>query len=333
MAARQPERTQLEHMYEVMRTITTCDERVRTEVKSGALQAACYPVRGLEGVCGAMSVALERRDRLVSTYRNLGDAIAKGLSLRAVIAEACGRVDGTCKGKGGAMHLTDLDAGLMATTGIVGSGLPIAAGLGLAAQEDGDGRVVAVTFGDGATSIGAFHEAMNLAALWRLPVVFICQNNGWGEHTPIAEYAANPDLTERARGYGMTAVRVDGFDPIATWRALTDAVASCRDGQGPVFVECVTYRLIGHTSSADYSYMPAEPLAAATARHATPEFRRWLAAEGHLPEQRLAEIDRRAEEVVDDAFAFAYASPPPGPAELYLDVFADQILAGTGVPR
>lgn len=324
---------QLERMYEVMARITTCDERVRAEVKAGTLQAAFYPVRGLEGVCAAMALVLETRDHLVSTYRNFGDAMAKGLDLRAVMAEACGRIDGTCKGKGGAMHLTDVGVGLMATTGIVGAGLPIATGLGLAAQLDGGGRVVATTFGDGATSIGAYHEAMNLAALWKLPVVFICQNNQWAEHTPIAEYAPATDLAGRAATYGMEATKVDGFDPIATWRALVAAVEACRAGQGPVFVECLTYRLVGHTSTADYSYMPQDELAAAIDRDPTPTFRRWLADQQLVTAERLDEIDRRAAEAVDDAFTFAYASPPPGPEERYRDVFADEAFFNeAGVP-
>jgi TPP-dependent pyruvate/acetoin dehydrogenase alpha subunit len=314
MASAMPD---LERMYEVMITITVADRRAEAEVRSGAVQATLYPVHGLEAVCGALSAALRPGDHLVSTYRNLGDAIAKGVPLGAVIAEACGKVGGASKGKGGPMHIQDLDAGLILTSGIVGGAIPIAVGLALAAQLDGADRVVAVTFGDGATSIGAYHEAMNLASLWKLPIVFICQNNAWAEHTPLAEYAPVTDLASRAASYGMATTAVDGFDPLETWRALTHAVAN-----PPYFVECRTYRLAGHSGAADYSYVPADELAAAMERDPTPRFRAWLSAGGYVSEARLSEIDARAQATVDGAFAFAESSPAPGPEELHTDVFA-----------
>ncbi|HEY4410291.1 MAG TPA: thiamine pyrophosphate-dependent dehydrogenase E1 component subunit alpha [Acidimicrobiia bacterium] len=318
----------LERMYEVMRTVTVADERARAEAKAGRMPAAFYPVRGLEGVCAALGAVLTPEDHLVSTYRNLADTVAKGVPLRAIIAELHGRLSGTSKGKAGTMHMHHDPSGLMATTGIVGSGLPIAAGLALAAKldagPDGRGRAVAVTFGDGATSIGAYHEAMNLAALWRLPLVFLCQNNGWAEHTPLAAYAPGTDLAARAGAYNMTALCVDGFDPIETWRVLSAAAERARAGEGPTFVECRTYRLVGHTSSADYSYMPKAELEAALARDPAPTFRSWLATSGHLTEARLDEIDKAVDAAVDDAFEFAQAAPKPEPGDIYDDVFADR---------
>jgi len=318
----------LERMYEVMRTVTVADERARAEARAGRMPAAFYPVRGLEGVCAALGAVLTPDDQLVSTYRNLGDTVAKGVPLRAIIAELHGRVAGTSKGKAGTMHMHHDPSGLMATTGIVGSGLPIAAGLALAVRLDAGadvpGRAVAVTFGDGATSIGAYHEAMNLAALWRLPLVFVCQNNGWAEHTPLTAYAPDGDLAARAAAYSMTAVAVDGFDPIETWRVLGEAVQRARDGEGPTFVECRTYRLVGHTSSADYSYMPKSELEAALARDPAPTFRSWLVESGQLTESRLDEIDKAVDAAVDDAFEFAQAAPWPEPSAIYDDVFADR---------
>jgi TPP-dependent pyruvate/acetoin dehydrogenase alpha subunit len=314
----------LEQMYEVMRTVTVADERARAEAKAGRMPAAFYPVRGLEGVCAALGAVLTPEDHLVSTYRNLADTVAKGVPLRAIIAELHGRVAGTSKGKAGTMHMHHDPSGLMATTGIVGSGLPIAAGLALGAQLDGGGRAVAVTFGDGATSIGAYHEAMNLAALWHLPLLFVCQNNGWAEHTPLAAYAPSTDLAARAAAYNMTALSVDGFDPIETWRVLGDAVARARNGDGPTFVECRTYRLVGHTGSADYSYMPKSELEAALARDPAPTFRAWLVDSGHLAESRVDEIDKAVDEAVDDAFEFARSAPRPEAGDIYEDVFADR---------
>jgi len=310
-------------MYRLMSLTTAASDRAAAEVRAGRLASAFYPVRGLEGVCAALGAAVEPADQLVSTYRSLGDALAKGASLRGILAEVYGRADGLCGGKGGPMHLHDTAVGFMTSTGIVGSGLPIAVGLGVAAQLDGAPRAVVVTFGDGATSIGAFHEAMNLAGLWQVPVVFVCQNNQWGEHTPIAEYAASSDLAGRAGAYGMETVKVDGFDPVATWRVLSEALTRARAGGGPTFVECVTYRLTGHSGSADYSYMPKDELDAALARDPAPCFRRWLLAEKLFSEEDLAAMDAEVAAEVDDAFAFAEASPLPNPDQRYTDVFAD----------
>lgn len=320
-------------MYRTMALITATSDRASAEVKSGSLQSAFYPVRGLEGVCAALSIAVRKEDQLVSTYRSLGDALAKGADLRRVIAEIYGRSDGVCGGKGGPMHLHDTTVGFMTSTGIVGSGIPIAVGLGIAAQLDGASRAVVTTFGDGATSIGAFHEGMNMAGLWKLPVVFLCQNNQWGEHTPIAEYAASTDLAARAQAYAMAAVKVDGFDPLATAEVLREALERARSGGGPTFVEAMTYRLTGHSGSADYSYMPADDLAAALQRDPVPTFRRALLESGEASEADLADLDAEVAAQVDDAFAFAQASPPPEPDLRYRDVFADRAaLAGTGVP-
>ncbi len=319
-----PSREQLQQMYLTMRIITTADERISAEARAGTLQATFYPVRGLEGVCAALGITLDRNDFLVSTYRNLGDAIAKGAELRRVIAEEYGRVTGVSKGKGGPMHLHDVSVGFMATTGIVGAGLPIAVGLGLAAQLDGSRHATVATFGDGATSIGAFHEAMNLAALWELPIVFVCQNNQWAEHTALSDYAANTDLAARAAAYGMRSTSVDGFDAIATWRTLRTAVTIARAGLGPTFVECRTYRLAGHTGATDYSYMPAAELESALRRDPAPTFRTWLLSAGIFESAELNALDRRADETVEDAFQFALDSQEPDREQLLQDVFAPE---------
>jgi pyruvate dehydrogenase E1 component alpha subunit len=180
-----------------------------------------------------------------------------------------------------------------------------------------------VTFGDGATSIGAFHEAMNFAGLWQLPLVFVCQNNQWGEHTPIASYAANTDLAGRAAAYSMRARKVDGFDPIAARDALAEAVALARRGDGPTFLEFTHYRLTGHTGTADFSYVPPDELKAALERDPAPTFRTWLLREGRLTEPELERIEKRAQEVVDDAFTYAAGCELPAPSDIYTDVFAD----------
>lgn len=314
---------ELAQMYHLMLVTTLADQRSAREAKAGRLQAAFYPVRGMEAVCAAMGAVLDTDDKLVSTYRNLGDALAKGSTLRSIMAELYGREPGMCGGKGGPMHLQDQSVGFTATTGIVGQGLPLAVGLAMASQLDGDSRAIVTTFGDGATSIGTYHEAMNFASLWKLPVVFICQNNQWGEHTAIADYAPDVELAERAASYAMPTEKIDGFDPMASTRAIRRAVERARAGEGPTFLEFIHYRLTGHTGTADFSYVPKDELAAAMERDPAPNFRNWLAENGLFDEAALIEIEQRAEAYVEDAFTFAESSPFPDPATLETDVFAD----------
>jgi TPP-dependent pyruvate/acetoin dehydrogenase alpha subunit len=313
----------LERMYRLMLTTTLADNKSTEEAKAKRLAAAFYPVRGMEAVCAALGEVLTPKDRMISTYRNLGDALAKGVSLRSILAELYGKTTGTSRGKGGPMHLQDQEVGFTATTGVVGSGLPIAVGLAMAAQLDGNGSATVVTFGDGATSIGAFHEAMNFAGLWKLPLVFICQNNQWGEHTRIADYAANPDLAGRAASYNVASERIDGFDPLACHAAIHSAVERARRDEGPTFLEFSHYRLTGHTGTADFSYVPEEELRAAMERDPAPTFRRWLRSRGLMSEQQLEEIESRAAAEVADAFEFAQMSDLPVADELYEGVFAD----------
>jgi TPP-dependent pyruvate/acetoin dehydrogenase alpha subunit len=239
------------------------------------------------------------------------------------MAELYGRVSGTSHGKGGPMHVQDLSVGLAATTGVVGAGLPIAVGMAMAAQLDGSGSATVVTFGDGATSIGSYHEAMNFAALWNLPVVFLCQNNQWGEHTRIADYAPSTALAERAKAYTIRAERVDGFDPMACYTSIKEAVERARRDEGPTFLECVTYRLTGHTGTADYNYVPRDELAAALERDPAPTFRRWAAESGLLSEDQLVAVENEANAFVDDAFNYAESCEFPSARDLYTDVFAD----------
>lgn len=314
--------TEMLDLYRMMTLIGAVDERIRAEVRSGTLQAATYPVRGLEAACAALSEAMRPEDQLVSTYRSIGDALAKRSSLTRILAEVFGRASGVSKGKGGTMHLHDQEAGFVTSTGIVGSGLPIAVGLGLAAQLDGDGRAVIVTFGDGATSIGAFHESLNMAALWKLPVVFVCQNNQWAEYTPLVEHAGSTDLAARAASYGMTALRADGFDPLQATEALRSATGHARAGQGPVFVEVETYRLASHSGVGDNSYVPQEELDTALARDPIPTFRTHLIETGAASEQGLERLEATVEAEVTQAFREAMKGPFPDPRERYVDVFA-----------
>ncbi|KAA0120622.1 thiamine pyrophosphate-dependent dehydrogenase E1 component subunit alpha [Mycolicibacterium sp. P9-22] len=308
-------------LYTVMRRISVFEDEVIKALKAGRLRSTFYPVRGLEPACAAIGEILRRDDYVVSTYRCLGDVVAKGVPLREIAAEMYGKVSGTSKGKGGAMHMADPHRGLMATTGVVGAGLPIATGLGLAAKMQASGKVTVTTFGDGATSIGACHESLNLAAIWQLPVVFVCQNNQWGEHTGLNSYTANPELTDRARAVGMRAVRVDGFEPLEVYQAVREAVHTARRDGLPTFIESITYRLRPHSFGTDTSYIPPGELEQALKRDPVPTFRARLLADQTLSAAELDDIDAKVDEEVTDAFADAERAEPTPADEMTRDVY------------
>lgn len=302
------------------------DERFRKMLMAGKIRLVYYPVRGQEVVSAAMMSALNIDDYLVTTYRGVHDQVAKGIPLKDLWAEFTGKVTGTCKGKGGPMHITDPKTGVMVTTGIVGAGLPIANGLALASQESGDGRVTVVCFGDGATNIGAFHEAMNLASIWKLPVVFLCQNNRYAEHTAFAAGTSAKQIVDRAPGYSMNAVKVNGNDPIEMHLAAQAAVDRARAGDGPTLIEAMTYRMLGHTFGADFSYVPKELQEEAKDNDPIPAFYKLLEERGISAEQ-IAEIESAIDAELDAAVEHALSSDYPSLDELRIDVLKEEIRA------
>ncbi|AWK73895.1 hypothetical protein CBI38_22370 [Rhodococcus oxybenzonivorans] len=312
------------NLYRSMRRMRALENALQKVLSTGEARFPSYPIRGLEATCASIGLAMQPSDYLSTTYRCLGDVVAKGVPLRGIAAEFLGRVTGTSKGKGGSMHLSAPELGLMATTGIVGAGAPIACGLGLAAQLEGNGQVAVTTFGDGATSIGAIAESLNLAAIWNLPLVFVCQNNQWAEHTSISDYTRNTELTSRAEAVGMRAVRVDGFAPLEIHAAVQAAVEEARAGQGPVFVESVTYRTKGHSFGSENRYVPAEERKAAEARDPVVAFRLSILQEGWHSEDTLSSIDADVDEEVRDAMEFARSSDPTPPEEMLRDVYGNQ---------
>jgi 2-oxoisovalerate dehydrogenase E1 component len=309
-------------LYRTMSKIHTCEMRVRKGLSSGEVGFSYWPVEGHEAMAAGAAVALEPGDQVVATYRGLADVVGNGVELGPYFAELIGRATGLSKGKAGAMGVSQPEAGIMWTTGIVGAGPPIANGLALAASLREERRVVLVCFGDGATSIGFVHEAMNLAALWSLPVVFFCENNAWAECTPLAEYTRTEQLAERAAGYGMPGVTVDGTDPVAVYDAVNDAANRARSGGGPTFVEAVAYRLQGHYFGDPMDYVDADELEAARARAPFDTYRAQLLEEGVASAEVLDAIDAELAAEVEEAFRFALDSPETDPAELEVDVFA-----------
>jgi TPP-dependent pyruvate/acetoin dehydrogenase alpha subunit len=316
-------------IYRTMATIRTTEDRIVQGLHAGQLRMTYYGVRGQEAIPAAICEYLRRDDYMVTTYRGMHDCIAKGVPLEELVAEMCGKVTGTSKGKGGPMHLSDPQSGLMVTTGVVGGGLPIAVGLALACRLRGTDQIAVANFGDGATSIGATHEACNLAALWEVPLVFVCQHNQYGEHTKFSDFTRTTSLADRFRGYGMEAVTVDGNRVPEMAAAAEAAVARARAGGGPTFLECMTYRLGGHTFGATTEYMDPTEMARAEADEPVARYRRWLVDDLGIGADVLAHIDREVLDAVDAAFVAAAAGADPPADELLTDVFSGE----AGLPR
>ena len=324
-AGASPDAATLVEMYRRATLIKQNDERTRKVVKSGRLIMPYYSPRGQEIIPSAISVNLTDADFICTIYRGIHDMLAKGLPLRDLWAELAGRVTGTCKGKGGPMHLTYPTKGIMVTTGIVGSSMPIANGLAWASHLEKDGLVTIAYFGDGASNIGAFHEALNLASVWKLPVVFVCQNNRFAEHTSYEKGTSAKQIVDRAPGYAMRGVRIDGNDPLAMYAAAREAIGHARAGEGPTLIEAMTFRFYGHLLGDMDGYMNKNEKAAALAADPVPRFRAWLIEHGHASEADLSAMEAKIESALDDAVEFAINSPFPGLEELDRDVYSEEM--------
>jgi pyruvate dehydrogenase E1 component alpha subunit len=311
-------------IYRIATLINQVDDKFISLIKAGQIASPYYSPRGQEILAASLSVHLLATDYVVTTYRGIHDQIGKGIPLKPFIAEFLGRATGTCKGKGGPMHITHLASGLPVTTGIVGAGLPIANGLAWASQIKKTKQVTVVNFGDGASNIGAFHEALNLAAVWKLPVIFVCQNNGYAEHTKFELGTGSHNIAVRATAYGMPGVEVDGNDAIAMWQASGVAVARARAGEGPTLLDAKTFRFRGHLLGDDSHYIPASEMAAAVAADPIPRFRSYLIEQGLAGAEDLDAIERKNASEIDEAVAYAFDSPFPDVSELETDVLAEE---------
>ena len=318
--------TQLD-IYRRMVRIERNDESTRAQIRRGQITAPYYSARGQEAIPSAISVLLNDDDKICTIYRGIHDMVAKNMPLRPLWAEISGRVDGTCKGKGGPMHLTHPETGVMVTTGIVGSSMPIANGFGWAALLDGSKQVTVAYFGDGASNIGAFHEALNLAAVWKLPVIFVCQNNGFSEHTRYENCTAVDQISKRAIGYGMPGYTLDGNDPVEVYAHAHAAIERARAGEGPTLLECKTFRFFGHVFGDDDKYMNAGEKDAAREFDPLPRFRQKLIDDGIATEEQLEQLKADIEAEVKDAIEFAQSCEYPSVDELRRDVFAEEIPA------
>ena len=276
---------------------------------------------GEEATIVGSARALRDTDYLISTYRSHGHALVRGTPPDNVMAELFGKVDGCCRGRGGSMHMFDLSRRFMGGYGIVGGNLPIAAGIGLASEYSGRDEVTLCTFGDGASNQGTFGETLNLAALWKLPVVFMVTNNQFGMGTSLKRHSAVTDLQRKGESLGVPGMRCDGMDVLDTHRVVSEAVERVRETHSPVLIEAITYRFRGHSMADPERYRSREEVAAWRERDPLPVFGGQLKEAGIVSDEQLAEIDAQAMATVDKAVEFAEASPFPEPESLYDDIY------------
>lgn len=320
------ERDKLLAMYRTMRRIRCFEERVRDLSIANEIPGFVHVSIGEEASATGVGAALRLTDRITSTHRGHGHLIAKGARLDRMMAEIFGRRCGYCKGKGGSMHIADFALGILGANGIVGAGLPIATGSALAAVIQGRDDVTVSFFGDGAANEGAFHESLNLAAIWKLPVVFACENNGFGEFTPAQTVTSVADIAVRAQAYGIPGQIVDGNDVVAVHQAAAEAVARARRGEGPTLIECKTYRWEGHVVGEHAmigtgQYRERAEIEQWRARCPIARMEKWLTERGLATADVFEAVAGEVRAEVEAAVEFARASESPDPKEVAEDLF------------
>jgi len=309
-------------MYRMMLLIRRFEERATQFFMNGQIRGSFNPCIGQEATAVGGCFALRTDDYMTCTYRGHGQSLAKGLDAKEAMAELLGRRTGCSKGKGGSMHFTDPRVGLLGENAIVGAGAAIINGAALTAQLDGTDQVGLTFFGDGATNQGVFFEALNLAAIWKLPVVFFCENNLYSEMTPIRDTVAADSLASRAGAFGMATAVVDGYDPLAVYDTTLAAVERARAGGGPTFIEAMTYRLVGHMVGDSEPYRTKEEVAEWRARDPITVFPRRLVEEFGISEEQIKTIDAQVAAEVLEIARYAEESPWPEPHEATEDVWA-----------
>jgi len=312
-------------MYEQMLTIRKFEEQAIALFERGHIRGNVHPCIGQEAVSVGVCANLRRDDYMTSTHRGHGNCLAKGADPRIMMAELLGRRTGYCKGKGGSMHIADFEGGNLGANGIVGGGFAIATGAGIGIQNRGTDQVVVCFFGDGAANQGTFHESLNLAALWKLPVLYVCENNQYALSTPLRESVGLPELSERGRAYGIPGVRVDGNDVLEVCIKVEEAVRRARAGEGPTMLDCLTYRFFGHFTGDKghgITYRTRQEMEEWRTRCPIARLRRYLLDAGLVADEKLAEIEARAEAAIAAAAQYGLDSPWPSPDEALQDVFA-----------
>jgi pyruvate dehydrogenase E1 component alpha subunit len=313
---------QLLQMYRTMLTIRSFESHIRELWKQDFISGTCHTYVGEEAVGVGVCAALRPDDCITSTHRGHGHCIAKGADLKRMMAELMGRYSGYCLGKGGSMHIADFSIGILGACGIVSGGVPMSVGAGLSAKLRGTDQVTVCFFGDGATNQGSWHEAMNLAAIWKVPTVFVCENNGWGITMSVKRAVRIENLADRAAAYGVPGVVVDGMDPLAVYETASGAVERARRGEGPSLIECKTYRFEGHWIGDDAPYRSKEEVQAWYAKDPIPAFEARLIQMGVLSTEGAEGLKAEVEKALQEAIEFAKASPEPSPESLFEGLYA-----------
>jgi acetoin:2,6-dichlorophenolindophenol oxidoreductase subunit alpha len=312
----------LQWMYRQMVRIRRFEEAVASLFIAGKLPGFIHVAIGQEAVPVGVCSNLRDEDYITSTHRADADFLAKGGSMNRLMAELFGKSGGCCRGKGGSMHVADFKRGIIGANGIVGGGLPVAAGLALSSLMKGDDRVTVAFFGDGATNQGAFHEALNLAAVWNLPVIFVCSNNLYGQSTPQSVHQKIKDVATRADAYGMPGITIDGNDVMDVFQVVGEMVRRARRGEGPSLVECKTYRWLGHYVGDSGDYRPDEELEEWKTRDPIGNIRTRMLYTQSITEADLEGIEQQVASEVAEAVRFAQESPLPPLSWAYEDVLA-----------
>jgi len=317
-----PSKEKLIEMYKKMLEIRYFEEKIYELYGQNLVPGTIHLYAGQEAVAVGVCANLRKEDYVVSTHRGHGHCIAKGADLKRVMAEILGRKTGYCKGKGGSMHIADFSVGILGATGVVGAGIPIAAGAGLSIKLRGTDQVVACFFGDGASNQGTFHEGINMAAIWRLPVLFVCENNLYAMGTRQSRVMLIENIANRASAYGIPGVTVDGNDVLAVYEVARQAVERAKKGEGPTLIECKTYRHKGHSRFDPATYRPKEEVEFWLKKDPIPRFRNKLLEMNILTEKEAKQLEDKVLEEIKEAVKFALESPYPEPEEALKDVYA-----------
>lgn len=320
-----PEIFDKETLLKALRTmylIRFFEEKAEELYMQGLVHGTMHLSVGQEATATGAIFALNPEDYIVSTHRGHGHCIAKGADVKLMMAEFLGKETGYCRGRGGSMHIADLKAGNLGANGVVGSGIPIAVGAGLAIKLQRENRVVLCFFGDGAANTGAFHESLNMAAIWRLPVIFLCENNFYAMSTPVSRAFPIENIADRASAYGIPGVVVDGNDFFAVYEATKSAAERARQGEGPTLIECKTYRWKGHSRSDPQRYRSREEIEAWKRKDPIARFKEVLILKGVITEKEALEIEEEAKKAIEEAVRFALESPEPSPVNIEQEVYA-----------
>ncbi len=308
-------------MYETMVRIRHFEDRIYYLFLQGIMPGTIHLYQGEEAVAAGVCANLRKDDMITSTHRPHGHALAKGVSIKSVMAELFGKTTGCCRAKGGSMHVGDPEIGALPAVAIVGGNIPLAAGAALAFKLGRSKRVGVSFFGDGASNEGTFHEVLNMSAIWNLPVVFVCENNLYGASTPVSQVIKLENIADRAGAYGMPGVVVDGNDVIAVYRTMKEATERARSGQGPTLIECKTYRQGGHSRRDACTYRPKGEKEEWLKRDPVLRMKKKLMEMKLLTEKKSEEIEQEVEKELDEAVDFAKNSPDPKPEDALMDVW------------